>query len=138
MGNVKDFVIEQGVLKAYKGCDTHITIPNGVIAIGERAFEYGTSLISITLPSTVTSIGSHAFFECCDLASITIPDSVKSIGKGAFYRCLSLKKIILPNAVTRIEKILSMSAALLGVSQSLPLCRVLKQKHSPVAQLLKK
>lgn len=75
MGNVKDFVIEQGVLKSYKGCDTHITIPNGVIAIGERAFEYGTSLISITLPSTVTSIGHYAFWNCQSPTHIYYADS---------------------------------------------------------------
>ncbi len=38
MSNLNDFVIENGVLKKYKGKDSEVTIPNGVKKIGEWAF----------------------------------------------------------------------------------------------------
>jgi hypothetical protein len=63
---------------------TSITIPAGVLTIGNSAFINCGSLKSITIPNTVTSIGNSAFAGCSDLTSIAIPDSVTSIGNGAF------------------------------------------------------
>ena len=67
MSDIKDFVIENGVLKKYKGNDAEVVIPDGV-----------------------TSIGSGVFSECINLTTITIPDSVTSIGDWAFYGCENL------------------------------------------------
>ena len=67
MSNIKDFEIENGVLKEYKGTDSEVTIPD-----------------------SVTEIGSYAFYGCTSLTSITIPDSVTVIGDGAFENCESL------------------------------------------------
>lgn len=39
---------------------THVIIPNGVITIGERAFE-DCSFTTVEVPATVTSIGDYAF-----------------------------------------------------------------------------
>lgn len=66
---------------------TSITIPNGVISIGEFAFSDCTSLTSITIPDSVTSIGDKAFADCISLKSITIPDSVTSIGVDILKGC---------------------------------------------------
>ena len=38
MSNLNDFVIENGVLKKYKGKDSEVTIPNSVTEIGGSAF----------------------------------------------------------------------------------------------------
>jgi hypothetical protein len=67
MSDIKDFVIEDGVLRKYKGNDAEVVIPDGV-----------------------TSIGSGVFSECINLTTITIPDSVTSIGDSAFYECTNL------------------------------------------------
>lgn len=84
MGNVNDFVIENGVLKRYKGRDEDVVIPEGVTKIGDDAFYNCISLESITIPDSVTSIGDSAFNGCTSLTSVTIPDSVAEIGYGAF------------------------------------------------------
>jgi len=73
-----------------------------VRAIGDKAFQYCTSLREITIPDSVTSIGNYAFYECTSLTEITIPDSVTSIGNYAFYECTSLTEITIPNSVTSI------------------------------------
>jgi len=67
VSDIKYFVIENGVLKKYKGNDAEVVIPEGV-----------------------TSIGYGAFYSCENLTTITIPDSVTSIGESAFSYCKNL------------------------------------------------
>ncbi len=59
--NNADFVIEDGVLKKYKGNGVDVTIPDGVTSIGEWAFFECSSLKSISIPDSVTNIESFAF-----------------------------------------------------------------------------
>ena len=80
----------------YNNCTYNVT------SIGEDAFYYCTSLISIRIPSSVTNIGTYAFYNCSSLTSITIPNSVSSIGMYVFCNCTSLISISIPNSVTNI------------------------------------
>ena len=52
---------------------SELVIPEGVIAISTRAFEFCTSLTSITVPNSVIDIGWQAFRGCDGLTSISIP-----------------------------------------------------------------
>jgi hypothetical protein len=79
---------------AGKDAETY-TIPPSVTVIGDNAFGYCKSLISVDIPSSVTSIKDQAFRFCTNLTSITIPPSVTYIGKYVFYGCDSLTRITL-------------------------------------------
>ena len=46
-----------------------ITIPNGVTAIGNYAFQYCTNLVSASMPETLQSIGSGSFVGCAKLCA---------------------------------------------------------------------
>ena len=84
---------------------TSVTIPNGIISIGDRAFFYSiysSELTSVTIPNSVTSIGDKAFMACRCLTSITVPDNVESIGSMVFYGCSGLTSITIPNSVISI------------------------------------
>lgn len=94
---------ERTELVAFPGGRTSVIIPDGVLKIGECAFNWCDRLADITIPSSVTCIGDYAFYWCGNLKNITIPDRVTYIGEGAFHDC-GLKNIILPYGVTRIEK----------------------------------
>ena len=48
-----------------------MTIPDGVITIGQQSFERCYNLASIIIPSSVTSIETGAFYDCDSLTSIT-------------------------------------------------------------------
>ena len=91
-----EFVIESGVLAAYKGAGGDVTVPDGVTAIGKDAFKGCTALTSLTLPRGVAEIGESAFEGCSSLARVFLCDELRTIGPRAFKDCEALKAIDLP------------------------------------------
>ena len=81
---------------------TNVSLSEGLLTIGNYAFNCFYGLISINIPSSVTRIGDYAFNACFELASITIPNSVTTIGDYAFKDCNDLTSITIPNSVTTI------------------------------------
>ena len=47
----------------------------------------------MTIPEGVVSIGEYTFSGCSSLASITIPEGVTAIGQWAFRGCSSLENV---------------------------------------------
>ena len=78
------------------------TIPAGVTAIGDGAFEDCVNLTDLTIPDAVTSVGSSAFMQS-SLRSITIPTGVTVIRQEAFNCCANLISVTLPSGLTTIE-----------------------------------
>ena len=72
---------------------TSITIPFGVIDIGDAAFLGCASLTSVTLPNSVTSIGGNAFLDCSGLTSVVIGNGVTTIEGWAFSDCTALTAV---------------------------------------------
>ena len=99
----EDFEIINGVLVEYKGNGGAVTIPNGVTAIAERAFQYCKGVTSVTISNGVTSIGQYAFVGCRDLVSVKIPGSVIEICHGAFYSCENMTSVSLSEGLERIN-----------------------------------
>ena len=81
---------------------THVTLDPSVKVIGEFAFYYCTSLISVDIPTSVTTIGESAFYSCTSLVSVDIPISVTTIGGSAFHGCTSFVSGDIPKCVTTI------------------------------------
>ena len=104
-----DFVIEDGVLKKYKGSAKEVIIPDGVIEIGggealaNNGLNYNDTITSVIIPDSVTKIGVNAFYMCTSLTKIDIPDSVTTIATMAFGSCRSLSEITIPKSVTTID-----------------------------------
>ena len=106
--NIKNVRIGNSVTiigeKAFQYCSsvTSITIGNSVTTIGNSAFCLCTSLTSVTMPTRITTIGDSAFNSCSSLITVTIPSGVTSIGESAFRSCSSLTSITIPSSVTSI------------------------------------
>ena len=71
----------------------NVSIPSGVITIGEWAFAGCWRLNNITIPPGVTTIG-HSAFGWTNLEEIIIPSSVENADSGLFSGCNKLEKII--------------------------------------------
>lgn len=103
-----------------------ITLPSGVISLGDYAFRgctalrsvellgdgaeylgkeifYGcTSLEEFTVTDVVPAIQSKAFYGCSALKYVSIGDAVAELGESAFAGCVSIESIELPEATTWI------------------------------------
>lgn len=73
-----------------------------VSALADGCFSGNTALTSVTLPEGLLAIGNDAFYGCEALAEITIPDSVTTLGSYAFYGCSALTEMALSASVTEI------------------------------------
>lgn len=74
-----------------------------VLCIGERAFEYSTSIVEVHIPPEVEVVDDNAFFCCDDLSSIRFSEGLRVIGNGAFSKCDDkLLSVTLPKSLERI------------------------------------
>ena len=98
-----EYVIEKsgysGIIKAYLGNETNITVPdivNGITPteLGGNIFK-NSNIESIVLPDTVTTIGDNAFYNS-NLKSITA-NGIQNLNKGSFYGCEQLAEINFPD-----------------------------------------
>lgn len=115
------------MLYIYGEIEGEFAIPEGMIDIGESAFNGQTKITGLVLPSSLQKIGDSAFkgctalktvrFEgnsnlltinanafsgCTSLESIAVPDGVTEIGNSAFNGCTSLTSVSVPGSVTTI------------------------------------
>ena len=75
--------------------DEELVIPDGVVAIKERAFSEYYGLMSVKFPNTLKTIGGAAFNRCSSLRRVCLPESVISLDKyfpfiGTFSECKQL------------------------------------------------
>lgn len=81
---------------------TVVTIPRGIVHIGDSAFRDRSYITHIDIPDTVTSIGDYAFASCYHLTDIALPDSVTRMGNDAFSSCNNLSSIALSDGLIGI------------------------------------
>lgn len=86
---------------AFLNCQsvTQITIPEGVVSIGNYAF-CGTGLTDIKIPDSVVSIGGFVFCRCYSLQSVELSQNLQTIGEYAFSWCRALEQAVLPDSLT--------------------------------------
>lgn len=87
----------------YKKWST-VILPDSIVKIGNRSFNFCPELKFVKLPNNLESIGNEAFRLCANLEALTIPDKVGSIGEESFFGCISLKNINIPTNLTVLEK----------------------------------
>ncbi|MBO5702144.1 MAG: leucine-rich repeat domain-containing protein [Clostridia bacterium] len=78
-----------------------VTVPEGVIGIGDRAF-YSTELVSVKFNRDLKTIGEEAFAYVINLSELNLPEGLESIGKQAFNGSNDIKDIYIPGSVREI------------------------------------
>ncbi len=73
------------------GCCTGV-VPSYVERIGRDAFRE-MDLESVTLPEGLVSIGEFAFYRNGGLTKLSLPQSLESIGYCAFSQCVGLERV---------------------------------------------
>ncbi|MBQ4284344.1 MAG: leucine-rich repeat domain-containing protein [Lachnospira sp.] len=67
--------------------------------IGDDIFAYRNDVVRVELPEGVVEIGNNAFENCERLEEVICPKSLKKIGEEAFADCINLKKVTYGEAV---------------------------------------
>lgn len=122
--NNPEFCMQDGVLVAYTGHEAEVTVPEGVVQIGERAFAMNQELRRVILPEGVIVVRPEAFFSCPQLEEVVLPKSLLHVGDAAFRGCHKMAdsqgfvivhktlhdyfgtraNLIVPDGVTRIAR----------------------------------
>lgn len=71
----------------------NIELNEGLVKIGDFAFNCCSNLNGVNIPTSVTEIGSCAFADCESLITIEIKKNVNLLGERVFARCFGLKQI---------------------------------------------
>jgi uncharacterized repeat protein (TIGR02543 family)/uncharacterized delta-60 repeat protein len=104
---LNSYQIIDGVVSQGSGCVGGLVFPEGVIAIGENAFDrFSTGVTSVIIPASVKQIESRAFSGASNLQSVIFePGSeLESIGYAAFSGG-SLVSIEIPSSVLSIGEL---------------------------------
>ena len=88
-----------------------VTIPDGVVSIGNDAFNF-SDIESLTLPDSLREVGSHAFSSCKSLSgTVRIPGGLEVMGTHIFSHCSSLKEVIIEDGITEIPAFMFMDCS---------------------------
>ena len=95
------------VVVKYEGEDKVVEIPSTykgkpVVAIGEEAFVFNSTLETLRIPSSVQTIESHAFVSCSKLLDVKLTGAT-TIKEYAFKYCPYITYLYLPKTLTEIE-----------------------------------
>ena len=99
MSDVKDFIIENGVLTAYTGSDSDVVVPEGVTKIRRRAFSSNFAVRTITLPEGLVAIEKEAFDWCLNLEKIVFSSTVTELSSDIIKKCECLHTVEAPDSV---------------------------------------
>lgn len=86
-GSGEFLIVGDGILLAYRGSNSIITIPDGVKRIGPGVFADHIGITKVILSDSVEIIGEGAFSGCSNLTTLEGGKNVKKIKDRAFEGC---------------------------------------------------
>ena len=79
----------------------YLTLPEGLTAIEDGAFESAYQLSFVEFPSTLKTIGNRTFYNYRG-GKLMLPEGLERIGDKAFYHCLVRGTLVLPEGLKEI------------------------------------
>ena len=80
-----------------------LKVEYGVTAIGDRAFEGCSDLVTVYMAETVQIIGERSFRDCRKIVKLPLGEGVQVISPEAFWDCAQLKIVYMPRSIRSIE-----------------------------------
>ena len=80
-----------------------ITLPEGLVSVGESAFE-GTDIAGVVILDNIEELGIAAFTVCPFITDVVLGDKIKNIPERAFSSCITLKNVTIGSNVESIGK----------------------------------
>ena len=77
----------------------YVSIPNGVISIGEEAFADCSKISTVLIPGSVRTIGDSAFARCSEMSAVVIKNGVTQMGHAVFAFNTHLVLVVLPGSI---------------------------------------
>ncbi len=100
--DINDFlVVGDGILLAYKGNASQVTIPSHVKRIAPGVFKDHGEISQVTVPESVRVIGEEAFLNCTGLTNISGGSAITEIRDRAFYGC-PIETVRIPATVEKV------------------------------------
>lgn len=94
-------VVGDGILLAYKGNSSQVTIPSNVKRIASGVFKDHAEISQVTIPESVKVIGEEAFMNCTGLINISGRSAITEIRDRAFYGC-PIETVRIPATVEKV------------------------------------
>ena len=94
-------IVGDGILLAYRGSDSSVTIPSEVKHIGPAAFAHNSNIEKAVIPGSVLDIGEEAFCDCPKLKELILEEGIKQIDDRAFKNS-NLTAVNIPDSVEGI------------------------------------
>ena len=114
-----------------------VETPEGIVSIGESAFEHCRSLTTVSFPNTLTSIGEYAFNHCASLDNVDLlHTNLQELGTWAFALCSELKSMMIPGLLQTLGRNVFRNCSKL-VSSSIVVSEFFDDKTSEVVAHLR-
>lgn len=104
LGGYPVTVIGEGTFQNAPGVDkiTSVTLPEGLLVIGNSAFKMCRSLKKVVIPEGVVKIEYGCFGGCMILQEINFPESLVEIEDFAFAACMKLEEVVFGHNLKKI------------------------------------
>jgi hypothetical protein len=99
----QEYQVVEIAASAFCSCSIDsITLPEGLVTIGNRAFDYCTNLRFVDMPDTVNNLGHGAFAGCSNLRYVKLSENVRLMRNDLFYECTQLQTVLLGSQIKNV------------------------------------
>ena len=91
---------------AFDGCGDleKVNLGNKMFEIGWRAFRNCSRLKEVLFPAQIHTVDGWAFLQCASLEHVVLPAGLGALQVGTFAECTSLREVELPDGLKKISE----------------------------------
>ena len=99
----QEYQVVEIAASAFRSCSIDsITLPEGLVTIGNHAFEDCSNLRFVDMPDTVNNLRHGAFAGCSNLRYVKLSENVRLMRNDLFYECTQLQTVLLGSQIKNV------------------------------------